>query len=372
MEWTRQSVLTEGSSDLCLLQKYNFSQANIRKPCDHNLFLTLLPKISSFKETAPYFGFTQPEIEEISIDKPTEKLRKLYMFWKWKSRNGSDATYLAIVNNFLSMSNKNLAEFVLQHIERCFQYKSQQVDTYVYPERSYGNWDEKSVGEKEQIKNRLFKENRDILFKFSSLTLNIVDSFEKSNVKVMRLKMFLYTFGNIPRPTKEALFSQFESATDLDDVFLIICRDYISWINIELLKAIVKKFGSKEDEMEMKEYEDELVSYLQRSIFEIPSKTFAPGHENAGLKSLFILLPDHVLPTGNDIIKIARNLSQLLDIPDGIPQFIGFQNCSMLLIFGVPKQLLQINAFQALIEKYFTFDMTKKSHIFSNDLDLIW
>ena len=368
------NALTHGPSDMnSLLQNYNLSQANIEKPCDDDLFLTLLPQISSFNDTAPYFGYTQTEIEEIRIDKPTERTRTLSMLWKWRNRNGSDATYLAIMKVLLRMSDQNMAEIVLCHIKTRLQHQPQTIDSYVYPERacSYSNWDKKSAGDKEQIKNRLFNQSQDIRTKFSFLTQNILDSFESGNVEVKRLKMFLYTYGSSPKPTHDTPFSRFESAANLVDVFLVLCRDYASWFNIQLLKAIVKQFGSENDQKEMKIYEDELVCYLQRSIFEIPSKSFAPGHENAGLIPLFVLVPDDVCLTGNDIKNITHNLSQLLGISDGILQFIGFDDCSILLIFGVPEELLHIKALQSLIEKYFTFDATKKGYTFNDDLDLI-
>ena len=108
--------------------------------------------------------------------------------------------------------------------------------------------------------------------------------------------MFLYSYGSIPGPSHATLLSHFESAAKLVDVFLILSKHYTSWFNIRLLKAIVKQFGSKEDHEQIEMYEKVLVDYLQRSIFEIPSKSFAPSHENAGLIPLFVLLPDDVLP----------------------------------------------------------------------------
>ena len=367
------NFVVHSPSDLnSLLQKYNISQANVEKSCDDNLFLTLLPQLSRFEDTAPYFGFTQPEIEEIQIDKTTERSRKLSMLWKWRSKNGSGATYLAIMEVFLSMRDKNLAEIVLQHFKQC---QPQLIDSCVYPEKvsKYGNWNRKRKAEQEQIKNLLFVENQNIREKFASLVQHILQSFKSSNVSLKHLKMFLYSYGipvNTPTP-HAALLPHFESATDLDDAFLIVSRDYSSWLNIQLLKVIVKSFGSNRDQEKIKAYEGELVVYLQRSIYEIPSKSIAPGHENAGLISLFVLLPNKGVPSGEDVVNITRNLSRLLCISDGILQFISFEDCSILLIFGVPEQLLRINALQSLVQKYFTFDVTKKGYTFNDDLALI-
>ena len=53
------------------------------------------------------------------------------------------------------------------------------------------------------------------------------------------------TYVVFPKPAHIMLLSHFESAVDLDDVFLISCRDYTSWFNIQLLEAIVEKFEVK-------------------------------------------------------------------------------------------------------------------------------
>ena len=55
------------------------------------------------------------------------------------------------------------------------------------------------------------------------------------------------TYVVFQKPAHIMLLSHFESAVDLDDVFLISCRDYTSWFNIQLLEAIVEKFGSEKD-----------------------------------------------------------------------------------------------------------------------------
>ena len=355
------------SNPTSLLQKYNLSQPDVEIPCDDNLFLILEPKISNFDDTAQYFGFDQPEVD-IQI---AEQSRELSMLWEWRDINGSDATYLAIIKIFLQMKEQNLAEIVLQHFK---EYQPKPIKSFVYPEKvtKYGNWDEKSMAEQEQIKNRLFNENKDIRKKFASLTRRIFCSFKDNNVDVTELKIFLYSYGfsdNTPILPHTTLLPEFESATDLDGIFLVLSKYYSSWLNIQLLKAIVEEFGNEEDQKEMKAYEEELAHYLQRSIYEIPSKFFAPGHKNTDLIFLFVLLPNNV-PSGEDIEDITRNMSQLLGISDGILQFIGFKNCSILLKFGVPKQLIHINTIRNFVETH--FNIVKKGYTFSGDLSLLW
>ena len=81
-----------------------YSQASLeRREYDDNLFLTLSEEILSFDLAAPYFGFTQSEINAIHEDYNNEKLKRLQMLWNWKSKNGTSATYLAIIKIFLKM-----------------------------------------------------------------------------------------------------------------------------------------------------------------------------------------------------------------------------------------------------------------------------
>ena len=372
---TASNFVLHSPSDLCsLLQKYNLSKANVEKQCDDHLFLTLLPQLSNLEVTAPYFELTRPEIEEIRNHKTRERSRNISMLWKWRKKNGSDATYLAIVQVFLCMKDQNLAEIVLQHFKARFQHQPKTIKSRVYPEKAgYENWDRKSPAEREVIKNLLFKQNENIREKFAYLTDMILDSFKSRNVELNRLKMFLYSYGiptNIPTPTNATLLPHFQNATNLEELFLILCRDNVSWFNIQLLKVIVKKHGTKEDQKHMKAYEDDLADYLKQSIYKIPSKSYAPGHKNAYLIFLYLLLPNNVLPTGEDVEDITRNISQLLGISDGIVQFIGFKNCSILLKFGVPKQLLHVNTLRSFIEMY--FNPEKKGYTFIGDLSLLW
>ena len=100
-----------------LVANYKLSQTDLDKQCDDELLITLMEKIESFSDIAPYFKLTTPEINEIQLDNNTERTRKLGMLTKWRDKNGSDATYLSIVSIFLYMENRRLAEIVLQHVK---------------------------------------------------------------------------------------------------------------------------------------------------------------------------------------------------------------------------------------------------------------
>ena len=127
---------------------------NLEKPCCDNLFMVLKTEISSFEDATPHFSFKQPETVELLTDGSQERKRTLKMLWKWKERNGSDATHIpcqvAIVKSFLEMKNKQLAEVILTFL--CEKKIPSIIDSHVNPlkVKKYASWNSMSKSEKER------------------------------------------------------------------------------------------------------------------------------------------------------------------------------------------------------------------------------
>ena len=357
-----------------LLTRYSLSRSRLKKPCDDDLFIALMSEISRFDNAAPFFGLTQSDIEAIRHDYNDERSRRLNMLWQWKRKKGSDATYLALVTVFLQMENRLLAEFVMQHT------KSTRLtvpnDSQLNPERTATrcrNWDKMRKAEQEKVKNDLFHENHEVRKKYSNLIICILNSFEKRKVEVDQLKIKLLAYG-IPRSvsgeTPATLLPHLENdhVDTLKKVFLTMCGRYSSWFNIQLLKVIVEgELGCEDDKRMLAEYEkNELLPYLQRSIFEIPSKSFAEGQEDDSARHLYVCLPGGHILTGHDVCHLRSTISRYLEISEGILQFIGFEDGSIMLIFRIPEALLEL---QDSIKRHVTFDSVKQVYIF-NDNDL--
>ena len=354
-----------------LLAGFKLSETSLETQCCDSLFLKLMIEIPGFENAAPYFGFTQPEISDLFHDYNRERSRKLHMLWSWKRKNGSDATYLAIVKIFLEMKDKQIAELILKHYCEKQLNHVPRIHSHVNPARvsRYQNWDNMTKFEQEKVKNNLLVETQCIRKKFSFLADEILNSLEKNKVAVDRLKFFLANYGVPQRGMNTTILSRFESASTLAGVLLLMHMYYSSWFNIQLFKDVVERFGNNNDQRKFKVYEEcELVPYLHRSIFEIPSKSFGPGNMTTGLISLHLYLPDDAIPTGQDVAVIRHNLCQLLDIADGILQFIGYDEGSTILIFGVPEALLHIAEFETSIRKHFAQSVTKTIYTFNGNL----
>ena len=348
-----------------LLIQFSLSRIRLEKPCDDNLFLALMLKIPRFKNVAPFFGFTQPEIEAIHQEYNNERSQRLHMLWQWKRKNGRNATYQALVTVFLKMEDASLAEFVVQHTKN-----TESNDSQLNPEKTamYPNWNAMTDGEREQVKYNLISPNLQVTQNYSSLVVSVLDSFEKRKVTVEEMKTKLLAYG-VPEAVSDkspaTLFPHIENDATPEDVFLTLCTRYSSWFNIQLLKVIVDgELGCEDDRQMLAEYEKELYPYLERSIFEIPSKSFATQHESAGLVYLYFGLPEDHIPTGEDVFLFQCTISLYLEITEGLLQFIGFKDGNNVLIFGIPEAILQI---QNSIEKHITFDPVMKAYKFNDD-----
>ena len=83
--------------------------------CDDEFFNSLSRQITHFDLLALNLGLTRPQIEEIRRDKDNERSRIIETLWKWRERNGSNATYLALIKVFIEDENIENAEFVLSY-----------------------------------------------------------------------------------------------------------------------------------------------------------------------------------------------------------------------------------------------------------------
>ena len=118
------------------------------------------------------------------------------MLWKWRRRNGSDATYLAIVTIFLQMNNRLLAEHVLETLSR--ETKTIAIDSCVNPGKVswFENWEALNEVEKEKVRNTLFSKNEIIRTKFAYLSNEILCSLEERAcaIEVDHLKIVFASF----------------------------------------------------------------------------------------------------------------------------------------------------------------------------------
>ena len=99
-----------------LLQKKILTEERLSLKCDDKLFLELSSKIPQSGLTlAVCLGLTPADGQQIKCNNDKERDRIIATLLKWKEKNGSDATYLALVKIFIQDKNRELAEFILDY-----------------------------------------------------------------------------------------------------------------------------------------------------------------------------------------------------------------------------------------------------------------
>ena len=178
------------------------------------------------------------------------------------------------------------------------------------------------------------------------------------------MKTFLLSYG-ISAATTNTLLQHFEKDVSLEHVFLTLCRYYSSWFNIQLLKVIVEgDFGCPDDRRMVIKYEEKvLLRYLDRSIFEIPSKSFAPEQKRGGVEYLCVRLPDDTILKGHDVYCFQHTISNHLGISGGIIQLCDVSN--MTLTYKMPQELLVL---ETSIMEHVTHDPVNRIYNFNDNI----
>ena len=84
------------------------------KKCDDSLFLKLSTQITqSIVILAFSLKLTRADAEQIKQDNNDERTKRAETLFKWREKNGSDATYLALAKVFIQDEKCELSEFVI-------------------------------------------------------------------------------------------------------------------------------------------------------------------------------------------------------------------------------------------------------------------
>ncbi len=168
------------------------------------------------------------------------------------------------------------------------------------------NIDALTGSERQILHGRLYEEFEQICYKFSRFTRAVCESLIERSVPLKKLerslrdlKAFQPTYSE--SPLLQERFRELKDAQDIDDVFDIL-TDYTSFFNYSIIEHIVREHGGSGDQGALTLYQDHLMDYCKRNIFECP--TYSPLKR--GLATLVLKLEDEIVENGN-----MKHLSQL-------------------------------------------------------------
>ena len=106
-------------TELITKKALSIRREQLSKKCDDNFFRKLSNQISqSIVILALSLNLTRAEAEQIKRDNNDERTMRAEMLLKWREKNGSDATYLALAKIFIQDENRELAEFVIDYFSK--------------------------------------------------------------------------------------------------------------------------------------------------------------------------------------------------------------------------------------------------------------
>ena len=95
---------------------YGLQQHRLQRKCSDDLFLTVAKEMRSLQRVAPCLGISDEDIHDLTSDQDSgEMSRKIAALELWKRSKGHEATYLALVQTFLAMNDRQTAEHIVRH-----------------------------------------------------------------------------------------------------------------------------------------------------------------------------------------------------------------------------------------------------------------
>ena len=321
-----------------LLSQYGLQYEELKKVCDDGLIIAVTQTIDDYIKVGHGLALSGETLESISQDYNNDVHRKNAVLWAWKRKNGNNATYIQLVKAFMKMTDRLVIESILKYIKE--KNTSEQTVTTVHlaPEKAkdqYPNWEDLTDPQKEAEKNKLMDENRDVRMAFTACVSQLVDSFSERKVEPMHIRLLANAFHIGWQLFPEVVDSKEDSIATVFNT--LITGNHCTWFNYELIQVIVDIKGNDDEKKYLETYKKEhLIPYLNHSLYEIPC---FPSNDQYRTKLVFKV---PVVPTGNEVKNIQRNLAKLLQIRDGVPLHFEDYNIGCIeLVFSLPTVVLK-------------------------------
>ena len=109
-----------GLKRLELLRRHSLSERDLTIKCGDDLFHELSNKVVHIPHAlAIRLRLERVDVEQIERDyKGDYKRQVTQIFWKWRERNGKNATYLLLIDAFIEEENIEAAELVLDFLKK--------------------------------------------------------------------------------------------------------------------------------------------------------------------------------------------------------------------------------------------------------------
>ena len=197
---------------------------------------------------------------------------------------------------------------------------------------------ELSNDELQNLEYRIVKDVTQIHEKFATLQTQIRDSLS-SKVPAKKVAAHVIAYGVLNQTNDEKL--KFLKHDSLEEVFSILSNHW-SFLDYDLLKSIVKIYGSEDEESKIEEYQKELQFFCKRRVSEVPKGFIQKEKSENDMHDRMIikLKLDH--PRLRDIKDLKIKLCDVMGIEPATLQIEDVQQGCVEVIFLVSKHISHI------------------------------
>ena len=198
-----------------------------------------------------------------------------------------------------------------------------------------------SETDEQRLRQKLYSESEDMMYKFQDLFTSTTKSFRARRVAVKDLAQHLKGLGQLKPTFKDTgelplrrRLVELEKKESVDDAMSIVF-DYCSFFNYRMLEHIINKLGVEQDRVNLARYKEDFARYGERHIFECPAVVGEMSEE--GQANMFVTLDDSFDNCNvNHLYAFVSNLEKVLTMDNVSLRLCRISPGSLKLIFQLP------------------------------------
>ena len=200
-----------------------------------------------------------------------------------------------------------------------------------------------SEEEKERLKQRLYSESEDMMYKFQKLFSATIKSLKERNVTVKELSNHVRCLVAIEPVYEDSKLGQFRceirdaNLKTIDNVMVIV-SEYSSFFNYQILQNIIDHLGGEEDRKNLAMYLQKFAEYAKCKVYECPCEV---GQLNeTGRSNIFVTLDKSYDNCTVSCLKdFERELAKILNVSSDVVVLCRIAPGSIQLIFQIPLSI---------------------------------
>ena len=199
-----------------------------------------------------------------------------------------------------------------------------------------------SEEEKEHLKQRLYCESVNMMYKFQKLFSATIKSLKERKVTMKDLLNHIGCLVALEPVYEDSKLGQLRrelpNVETIDDVMTIV-REYSSFFNYQILQNIIDNLGGEEDRKNLATYLQEFAEYAKRKVYECPHEV-GQLHEAGRSNILVTLDKSYDNCTVSCLKNFERELAKILNISSDVVVILcRIAPGSLQLIFQIPLEI---------------------------------